>query len=391
MNMRFLRIPLVFTLLLSLGACSTISGTVSGVFGGNDAADEGGEPVKQAQQTAPVSELEIAWGLDVDQRRPLSPYSFARPAVAGDLIVLAGQDRFAHIYDMQGSEVRRVGLQAASDSGATAMRDDLVVLSDAQGILYGIDPQAGVILWQWQMPTVMLGQPTRAGDDMLVQTGDNSVYRISARGEKLWSFSSAQAGLSMNLSPSPLVNGDTSYAVLSNGDVVALKSDSGDLIWRRQLLLDNDAVVLSELRTPLADPVLVGDVLIVSFYQGDVVALSASDGQQLWQRHLSLKSAPLVVGGRLFVATADSAVLELDAKNGASLWKRQMEAGELVGPALFGKGMMAADDHGRVFALNLDGQVTGTLNLPGRVDRKPVAVPGGVLLRNNLGGLYLIH
>ncbi|PJC71193.1 MAG: pyrrolo-quinoline quinone, partial [Zetaproteobacteria bacterium CG_4_8_14_3_um_filter_59_5] len=252
MNMRFLRIPLVFTLLLSLGACSTISGTVSGVFGGNDAADEGGEPVKQAQQTAPVSELEIAWGLDVDQRRPLSPYSFARPAVAGDLIVLAGQDRFAHIYDMQGSEVRRVGLQAASDSGATAMRDDLVVLSDAQGILYGIDPQAGVILWQWQMPTVMLGQPTRAGDDMLVQTGDNSVYRISARGEKLWSFSSAQAGLSMNLSPSPLVNGDTSYAVLSNGDVVALKSDSGDLIWRRQLLLDNDAVVLSELRTPLA-------------------------------------------------------------------------------------------------------------------------------------------
>lgn len=385
-----LRIPLLFCLLLMQGSCSTLGG----MFGSEDSskdASAGSEAVKQEQIKAPVAELETVWGVDVDQRRPLSPYSFARPALAGDLIVLAGQDRYAHIYSMQGSELRRIGLQASSDSGALAMDDHLAVLGDAQGILYGIDPQTGVILWQWQMPTVMPGQPVRAGEDMLVQTGDNSVYRISARGEKLWSFSSAQGGLSMNLSPSPLVHGEACYAVLSNGDVVALKSETGDLIWRRQLLLDNDAVVLSELKTPLADPVLAGDALITSFYQGDVVALAATDGQQLWQRNLSLKSSPLNVGGRLFVVTADGAVLELDPKSGASLWKRQLEAGELVGPTLLGDRLLVADDHGRIFALSLDGQVTGSLNLPGRVDRKPVAVPGGVLLRNNLGGLYLIH
>jgi len=397
-RMSMLRLPLFLALLLSLGGCSTLSSPITSLFEGeSEGSSETATPQEGAQQAAgettnmPDGGLEIAWGADVDQRRPLSPYSFASPDVAGELIVLAGQDSYAHIFDTRGNELRRVALVAASDSGATALSDKLVVLGDAQGILYGIDPQAGSIAWRWQMPTVMLGRPVPIADDMLVQTGDNSLYRVNRNGEKLWSFSSAQAGMSMNLTPSPLVKGDTCYALLSNGDAVALRGDNGDLIWRRQLLLDNDAAVLSELKTPMADPVIAGDVLVTAFYQGAIIALSARNGQQLWQRELSLKSAPLVMGGRLFIATADGAVFELDPTTGATLWKRELESGELVGPTLLGNRLLVADDAGEVFALSLDGHVTGTTSLPGRVDRKPVSAPGGALLRNNLGGLYLIR
>jgi len=73
------------------------------------------------------------------------------------------------------------------------------------------------------------------------------------------------------------------------------------------------------------------------------------------------------------------------------LWKRDLDAGELVGPVLARGKLITADDQGRVFALSLDGQVTGQTTLPGRVDRSPVAASGGVLLRNNLGGLYLVR
>jgi len=394
----------VLPLLLMLAGCAMFDGLMGGQADDQSSGEQAvvqaiaPEPVLQeaaelqaVTELQVVSELQTVWGVDVDQRRPKSPYSFARPALAGDLIVLPGQDSYVHIYNMQGSELNRIPLQAASDSEALALSVNLVVLGDAQGVLYGIDAQKGAILWQQQLPSVMLGHPVRVGDDILVQTGDNSLYRISARGEKQWSFSGTQAGLNMHLSPSPLVAGDICYAVMSNGDVVALRSDSGDLLWRRQLLLDTDAVVLSELKTPLADPVLIGDVLLVSFYQGNLIGLSARDGQQLWQRKLSLKSTPLVHQGRLFVATADNAVFELESASGATLWKRTLDAGELVGPALAQGKLVIADDQGMVFALSLDGQVTGELSLPGRVDRSPVAASGGVLLRNNLGGLYLIR
>jgi outer membrane protein assembly factor BamB len=366
------------------------------MFGGHK-AEQPAAVQQTGQQTSSFeaaaqtpSDLQIAWGVDVDQRRPLAPYSFARPVLVGGLIVLAGQDSFVHIYNMNGRELRRIALQAPSNSDALALSHKLVVLGDVQGILYGIDPQQGKILWQWQMPSDMLGRPVQVGHDMLVQTGDNSIYRISAKGEKLWSFSSTQAGLNMLLTPSPLVVGNTCYAMLTSGDAVALRCDTGDLLWRRQLLLDNDAVVLSELKTPIADPVLVGDVLIVSFYQGSLIGLSARDGQQIWQRGLSLKSSPLVYQGRLFAASGNS-ILELDPSNGTTLWKRTLQAGDLVGPTLEQGRLFAADAHGRIFALNLDGRITGETSLPGRIDRSPVAASGGVLLRNNLGGLYLIH
>jgi outer membrane protein assembly factor BamB len=382
----------LLSMTLLLGGCATYD-RLMGNHADEQNTAEGGvvQPINTESASLTASQLQTVWGVDVDHRRPKTPYGFSRPTLAGDLIVLAGQDRYVHIYDMQGKELNRIPLQASSDSEALALSDKLVVLGDAQGLLYGIDVAAGAILWQRQLSSVMLGHPVRLEDDMLVQTGDNSIYRISAKGEKLWSFSSAQAGLSMHISPSPLVAGDVFYAVMSNGDAVALRSDSGDLLWRRQLLLDNDAVVLSELKAPLADPILVGNVLLVSFYQGDLIALSAIDGQQLWQRNFSLKSTPLEYQGRLFVATADHAVLELDPANGTTLWKRDLDAGELVGPVLAQGRLVVADDQGRVFALSLDGQVTGQLTLPGRVDRSPVAASGGVLLRNNLGGLYLIR
>ncbi|MDX8391319.1 MAG: PQQ-binding-like beta-propeller repeat protein [Mariprofundaceae bacterium] len=360
-------------------------------------ADQGASTVDSEKEhavavtPASVAELEVVWGLDVDQRAPRAPFSYARPVLADDLIVIGGQDRFVHIYNLQGVELRRVPLPEACDSDALAMSAGLVVLGDVRGVLYGIDPQQGRILWHLALSSVMLGHPVRVGDDMLVQTGDNSVYRISAKGEKIWSFSGAQSGLGLHLNPSPLVDGDAVYAMLSNGDAVALRSDSGDLIWRRQLLLDNDAVVLGELKSPLADPMLVGDVLIVSLYQGSVVALSAHGGQQLWQRNISLKSAPLLHQGRLFAVTADAAVMALDPASGATLWTRKPNAGELIGSVLWQQRVFAADDRGNVFAFGLDGKTKASINLPGRFDRAPVATSVGVLLRNNLGGLYLVR
>ncbi len=171
---------------------------------------------------------------------------------------------------------------------------------------------------------------------------------------------------------------------------MAWKPDSGELIWRRQLLLNANAVVLDELKTPVADPVLVGRVLIVSFYQGEIMALSAVNGQQLWQRKISLRSTPLIAGGRLIVATASGSVMEIDVESGATLWQQRLHAGEMVGPLLYSQRLLAADAHGHVYVLTLDGHRTAEMGLPGRIDRAPTPTPAGVLVRNDLGGLYML-
>jgi len=338
-----------------------------------------------------LASLDMVWVVDVDQRRPMSPAGFSQPVLAGNEIVIGGRDERVRVYDLHGNELRRIAIEAACESGALALNPELVVLGDVDGTIYGINPQAGHILWRQRLSSVMLGHPVKAGNDFMVQTADNRIYRFSSGGKKRWSYAGQPGGLTMHQGAAPRVFGDAVYAIFTNGDVVALHADSGDLIWRRQLLLDTNAVTLSEMKVPVTDPVLAGNVLIISFYQGDVVVLSATDGQHLWQRHLSLKSTPILQGGYLLAATSDGAVVSLDAASGETRWRQKLSAGELVGPALSQGKLFVGDDHGHVYALTLDGRKTGALGLPGRIDRTPVAVPDGVLIRNNLGGLYLIQ
>ena len=338
-----------------------------------------------------LASLDMAWVADVDQRRPMSPTGFSQPALAGNDIVIGGRDAYVHVYDLQGGELRRIAIGSPCESGALALSPSLVVLVDVNGILYGINPQAGNIVWRQQLSSVLLGHPVKAGKDFMVQTADNRIYRFSAKGEKRWSFSGQPGGLSMRQGSSPLVSGNVVYAIFTNGDVVALQMNSGDLVWRRQLLLDMNAVTLSEMKVPVAEPALTGNALIVSFYQGDLIALSVTDGQQIWQRHLSLKSTPIVQGKRLLAATSHGAVVSLEVSSGETLWRQKLSAGELVGPVLARGTLFVGDDHGHVYALAPDGQKTGILSLPGRLERTPLAVSGGILIRNSLGGLYLIR
>lgn len=344
------------------------------------------------EETPPVAgSLQVTWSVHVDQRRPLSPAANSFPAVSEEHIVLGAGDRRVHVYNSHGSEVRRIALHAPCESGALSIGDNLVILGDTDGYLYGVDPVQGTIVWQQLLSSVLLGRPVQAGDNFLVQTADSRVYSFNRKGEKQWSYAGQVGGLAMTQGSSPLVSGTRAYALFSNGNVVAIDLKTGNLAWRRQLILDISAVVLREMRVPVADPVMVAGKLIISFFQGEITALNPEDGEQQWNRKISLKSTPMVQKDRLFVASGDGDVFALDAASGEGIWRQHVSAAALVGPVASQGRLIVADEKGHVHALTFEGQAAGQLELPGRVDRAPVKAPEGLIFRNDLGGMYLIH
>ena len=116
--------------------------------------------------------LHIAWSVDVDQRLPNSPLALSTPAVittgGQSYIVLGAQDGWVHVYDMDGVDVRRIRIQAPSDSGVLALPNGLVVLGDTAGLLYGVDPVKGTVQWQTQLTAGLTSAPVAIDDDFLV-------------------------------------------------------------------------------------------------------------------------------------------------------------------------------------------------------------------------------
>lgn len=345
--------------------------------------------------------IAIDWQTDVDQRHPAEPAGFSVPLVTrSGKIVIGGQDKRVRIYDANGSELNRIALRAAIDGGAIELPNGLIVVADMKGMLYGLDIQKAAIVWQQQLSSVVLGHPVLSGNQFFIQTADNSIYAFAAAdGGRQWLYSGARSGLSMRAGSSPIIRGERLYAVLNNGDAVALRRDTGDVLWKQQLIIENDAPVLSELKVPVSDPVLVpaslvgrsDDLLAVPIYQGQMMFLSTQDGSRVLNRNISVRNTPSLYDGLLYVADSHGAVMALDPQSGQSMWKQQVSDGELAGPLLLNNSIWVADAHGRVTRLGLDGTIQANIQLPGSIARTPVAMGAGLLVRNDRGTLFLLH
>lgn len=390
-----------------LSGCSTLRSWWADDEGGV-AVESIAKPELQISKAEQMGAIHIQWQVDVDQRAPATPSGFSLPFIVhtegGDRIVAGSQDRRVRIYDLQGKEIDRIALIESCESGGLQLSTGIVVVGDIGGHLYGLDVEKAEVVWQQDLPSLLMSNPVSIGNDFIIQTADNRIYRFTAAGEKKWSYSGPSGGLSMRLTPSPLVvKGDQVFAAFSNGDVVALKGDSGSLLWKRQLILDNRAAVLSELKVPVSTPLLISsiqsgrdeDMVLVPVFQGDLVFLSRLDGSRLIERPLSLKSEALLTssarGSELFIADGSGAVSALNPASGETLWKQQVSKGELTGPVLWQDALWVADDSGKVYRLDVNGKVLSDVQLPGRIDRSPVITTQGVLVRNNLGTLFSLN
>jgi len=351
----------------------------------------------------PGAGIDRIWSVDVDQRQPNDPSAYSQAAFSESAgrIVAGGRDGRIHIYDLDGHEKAAIAIDTPSDSGAVALANGLVIVGDVGGQLFAIDAAAGRVAWQYQLSAPFMSVPVVLDDGVVVQTLDDHIYCFSGDGKKLWSYAASGSGLNLYTTAPPLLHGRTLYALFANGDAAALKAGSGDLIWRRQLLLGNDAVVLTELRAPVAQPLYLQHVaigmeqadsaLLVAFYQGEILALSASDGRQLFSVEESLKSTPLLDNGRLYIADASGQLAAIDLGNGATLWKKKIGNGELIGPVSYNGMLWLADDQGVVFRIGKDGNNLASIALNGRIEREPVVTPAGVLVRTGRGQLSLLR
>ncbi|MDQ6994397.1 MAG: PQQ-binding-like beta-propeller repeat protein [Mariprofundaceae bacterium] len=352
-----------------------------------------------------LASLQIVWSTDVDGRKPADKLSFSAPVVTGQgqhaRIVIGGADARIHVYDMSGKETYRLPIQQNSDSGAAVLASGLVVLGDSQGKLYAVNAQQGKVVWQLALSSSMTGSPIAVDDDVVVQTTGNNLYRINQQGEKVWSFSSQQGGLSLYLSSSPMLHDGKIYALLSNGDAVAMDAKTGDLLWRKQLLLDTDASMLSQLKAPLTTPLwlshvsfdgrVLHDVVLFSFYHGKIFALSVDDGQTMLAQDISLKSSPVLWNDILYMVDTDGVLQALNSHDGQQQWKKALPHHEWVGPVVWHDALWLASEKGLVLKVSLTGELLAVLDIQGNIERAPLITSDGLLIHNTLGGLYLIH
>ena len=192
----------------------------------------------------------------------------------------------------------------------------------------------------------------------------------------LWNYTAPEMSVSVNpgsgeseLTPSPFLDvavaDDALYVGCANGNIYALNATNGTELWR---YATNGLV---------SCPAVVGNILYVSSdvylsssgnWNDIIYALNAANGNQLWNYTTSYNSASssanfggvgaggpsssTIVNGVLYVGSYDGNVYALNATNGQKIWSYLTQGSVGSSPAFVNGVVYIGSGDGNVYALN---------------------------------------
>ncbi|WP_404333959.1 PQQ-binding-like beta-propeller repeat protein [Sphingomonas sp. MMS12-HWE2-04] len=165
--------------------------------------------------------------------------------------------------------------------------------------------------------------PEAAVNDGWRQPGGNAAKSMGnlALGEspsRIWSKAIAKASKRERLAAAPVVSENKMYVIDTDGVVHALAADTGAELWRADTANEKG----NKTARFGGGVSIEGDRAFASNGLGDVVALNAADGKEIWRKRPGgpLRGAPTVASGNIYVVTQDNQLFALTQETGDVSW-----------------------------------------------------------------------
>ena len=212
-------------------------------------------------------------------------------------------------------------------------------ISQEKGLLKEWPKDGPKLVWQVKDIGAGFSTPAIVGERIYVLanegTNNEFVEALSVSdGKKIWSTTIGKVG-NPDQKPSypaarstPTVDGDSIYALGSDGDLVALEASTGKLKWKKNLRTDFGGVPgrWAYAESPLID----GNTLVCTPGGSTaVVALNKKSGDVIWKAVVpggepaAYASAMVIKSGgvRQYVQMLEKGLVGIDAKSGKVLWR----------------------------------------------------------------------
>jgi outer membrane protein assembly factor BamB len=151
-----------------------------------------------------------------------------------------------------------------------------------------------------------------------------------------WKASVAGTNPRARLAASPVVSGGRVYAMGTDARVHAFDANTGSPVWTVDFGVRGKDSAAQFGGGVSAE----GDFVYVTNGLGDVAALKASNGSQVWKKRPGgpLRGAPTIANGSIYVMSQDNQLFALNAADGEAQWN---EAAALELAGVFGVGAPA--------------------------------------------------
>lgn len=347
-------------LVLSLGACSTISGW----FDSDD--DEAKQPAElvEFQESVKIKKL---WSRGVGDGQGKGFYKI-QPQIHGDVIYAAAADGEIVAVNRLSGKLLWDAETDVSLSGGVGFYGDALFVGSSDGYLLKVDAGSGEVLWSTRLNGELLSAPQSNGDMVLAHTLDGKLQGVDFEtGELAWTYDSNVPVLTLRGSSTPVVNGDVAYVGFANGRVLAFDIATGGIIWEARVAISQGRSEIERIVDIDGSMELLGQELYVASYHGRVMAIDVTNGRKLWQQDVSSFSGVSQGFGNVYVADDDGTLIAYLRSGQGERWRQPALAyRRLSRPVTVGSYVAVGDFEGYVHIMSqVDGEFVGRVKADG--------------------------
>jgi outer membrane protein assembly factor BamB len=191
----------------------------------------------------------------------------SQPVVSGARVYAGSEDGNLIVLDEQTGKLLWRYRTRGPVRGPAAIKDGIVYFGSADNYLYAVNTTNGLLLWR-KRTGAGVQAVVRAGEDLLVASLDNYVYKFSLRGKRLW-----KRQMPGRISAQPLITElEALFTPLSSSAGVVLELRDG-----RQV----NSLPVGEEITTSASPIAVGGVVLLTTEHGLLAFSQPREGAPL--------------------------------------------------------------------------------------------------------------
>ena len=260
----------------------------------------------------------------------------------------------------------------------------LVVVSDIDGNVIAVDQNDGSKLWSTNVKGEVLSKVAIDAKVVVVKTGSGELLGLDREnGEILWSYRSKLPLLTVRGSSSPVIVDDLVYVSFDNGRLGIFELNSGFQVWDGAISYVKGVSELENLIDSDSSPVVDGGLIYTTNYQGNLNIFDTAQKRSVWSYETSSFYSPIVSRGMLTIVEANSGLRSFALKTLQESWTNDDYINRDLSNAVSYKGSLVVGDfEGYVHVIDtLNGKTIGRK----KISRKPIK---SILSRSD--SLYII-
>jgi outer membrane protein assembly factor BamB len=292
-------------------------------------------------------------------------------------------------------------MKSSNLGGGISVSGDTLYIVDGVAETLAVDVATGRVKWRIDTGTPGRSAPTIVDGRLFFGTIDERLFAVdAATGNVLWTYAATAADTIIFGQPAPAVVGDVVVAGFGSGDLVALRAESGEVVWSDTLGSTNGQEATIDFSCVRGMPVIVDGTVYAISAGSILVAMDLRSGRRLWERAVPGQNTLLIVENWMYVLSLDQQLACIDRVSGHVRWITQLRhylhvdthknAVTWAGPIMAGGKLFCSSTLPETGYVTVD-PTTGALlaigKLPGVATVAPIVVDGRLLIVTDDGHL----